>query len=470
VALFIDEGLKTLCARNRTLFGSCRGSADDAYLGGMDRPVAVLLQRAFFGAFGATPTAARALSLVAALATLATLAVALPPPLRLTAVLLLASDPLFATFSRSSLIEVPWLAFAALGVFGIRPEPARAAPAILAMAAAFLVKGTALVVLPALVAAAWLRGGGASRRFGRMGAAATVAAGAAAAILLGVFGRAQLLPALVAGMRNASDVPEAAPRALLELLRENPVLYCLAAVGAAGLFSDRGRPPPATTVVGRIALVWIGAGLVGATMAGLSIPPPRYLVHLAVPLAVLGAIGSSFLTLSARFSGSTAAIVLAVVCGSWMAGVDATGWRSTAELSEARAVFRDLAERFPAARASGLWAPTLALGSGVPVVVTCGGCRFPPPAGAAENTIAVERALSSEGSAPLLLVAAEPTGEAAWWRRVLDERGLSPVAAAAVRVSGQRISLSIVETGGDRTGSARPASSSFHLTSRRPGT
>jgi hypothetical protein len=474
----VDEGLKSLDARNAAVHGARAPVPGDRYAGGTGGDVGYLLQRGAFALLGPGPAAVRALSVALGwLAVVLVLALA-PPGGRVAAAVLVALDPLFLAVSRTGLLEVPWTALALLAVAVAGRSAARGAAAGALLGAALLVKPTALVAAPAVAAAALaapgrLRGGVAGL------AAAGAGLAAVAGLALGLSRETGEAAPLVAGSAwrataHLAAAPGAALAALRALLLGNPLLYVAGVAGfvvalcgrraraAAGGPAEEpgpteddapaGRPgraggrvpraagrrdPVAERRAAAVGLAWLAGGLGGLALYGQVPPPPRLLASLA-PALGLGA-GLAAARLGPRAGGAPGLAALGAAALAWAAWCGAPGPGAPRTLAAARAGLARLAGEAPRPLVTGLWAPTLALGGDLPVLVTCEGCRFPVPHGADANTAVALGWLRSGGR--LLVVADEAAGEAGGWARRLAAEGIPAPVAARFEVAGARLAV-----------------------------
>jgi hypothetical protein len=190
IGLRVDEGYKTLAARNLVLFGTQRWSDEDEYAGWLrSSPLTQGLLYVSFAAFEPSISVARITSLAYLLILAAGILLAvrgLSPVYFGVMALLLAVEPYLFFFSRVALFEVPLAMTIVLGLLCLRRLDERPVAALLvmfaAMLAAFLLlKASAVLYFaPALAALSLLS-------FSRGRPALTlglVAAGIATAVLL----------------------------------------------------------------------------------------------------------------------------------------------------------------------------------------------------------------------------------------------------------------------------------------------
>lgn len=436
---FIDEGLKTLRARNLILFGRPTALSEDAYFGGSGGPVATLLQLTSFAAFGPSSTSARLVSILAGIGLLAALAPLSPIRLAAAALAPLAFDPFFFSFSRLALPEVLWCTFASGALAAALRD--RLVTAALLLGFAALSKGTALLAAPAVLVAGWstIRRTPRRRANGRVVAAAVLLVAAATAWVLTrpVEPGSTLGSALTSAFSHFLEVPDAAGNGLFQLLRANPILYVLAVTGLALAWTTRRSEQERWLT--RAALVWLAAGLVATILAGFSIPPPRYLVNLTIPLWLFATIALARL---ATWWGARAhPIMLIIACLSAGWSVFGPGSPSVHDrsLADARNAFRALSESRDHPLVSGLWGASLAINSGAPVLVTCAGCRF-PPGGTSQNLEWLVAGLEERReSQRMLIVTSEELGETRVWRNVLSRLGAPFEETMRMTVSGHSL-------------------------------
>jgi hypothetical protein len=142
---YVDEGYKTLSARNLVLFGETHWSREDVYVGWMDAsPVTSWAYYASFRLFGATVEAARAVTVLCFGLLLTAFAWAMSgryrPGLVLIGLALLGLESNLFFFSRIAIFEIPIVAFlcGVLFVFA-RLKPHRSVvPVLLALATSVL--------------------------------------------------------------------------------------------------------------------------------------------------------------------------------------------------------------------------------------------------------------------------------------------------------------------------------------------
>jgi hypothetical protein len=445
VGVFVDEGLKTLRARNHAVFGVPVPVAGDSYAGGTGGPLATSLQRLAFAGLGPRAESARILSVVAGLVTLGGVAALSPPGGRVIAMVFVGASPLFLGGTRTGLLEAPWTALAVLAAAVTAASPGRAALGGAVLGAACLVKPMSLLAGPAVVVAALTATPGTVRR--RVQAALWVSAGFGLALLLGrlmaddVTGQAEhALHAARASLSHLVEAPSVAIGALRQLLTDDPVLYVTGLAGVLSVLAAwRGAGGPQRRAAA-VALAWLSGGLIALVLYGIAPPPARLVFSLVVPLGLGTGLAAAWLRV--RLPRSAPVLLAATLAMTVPWAALRGGFGEARTLMQARRHVADLAgATTPPVLVTGLWAPTLTLGSRAPALVTCVGCRFPAPQGAVDNAVVALAHVQAGPRGGIIVVAEVSSGELEGWRRLLRGAGLDATPTGWLAVGRYRLAV-----------------------------